>query len=182
MADDAAEADEQKKLGNGEAEDGDERIGHHPGDEDGTAAADDLAEVHLQADDEEEKDEAELGDGVDVVGIGDQAQAKRPGDDTGEDVAGDRRQVQAREENGEHAGEEETDADIVDQRRHGAFRGEGRRAGATDKSKADQARQYAPRKRPRTAYRQGRPPRLRPRIDSLRLSLACMHRVSGASC
>ena len=59
--------------------------------------------------------------------VGDQAEAERPGDDAGEDVAGDRRQVQAGEDDGEHAGEEQADADVMHQRRHGAFRGVGRR-------------------------------------------------------
>ena len=54
-------------MGDEEAEDGDQRIGEQPGEQDGAAAADDLADVHLQADDEQQEDEAELGDGVDVV-------------------------------------------------------------------------------------------------------------------
>lgn len=156
MADDAAEADEQHQLGDEEAEEGDGRIGQEAGEQYGAAAADDLAEVHLQTDDEKEKDEAELGDGVDVFGIGDQAQGERPGHDTGQDVAGDCRQVQAGEDDRQNAGQNDADADIVNQSRHGAFRREGRRTGGNGKHKGDQARPQAPRKRPRTAHQQGR--------------------------
>ena len=88
---------------------------------------DDLADVHLEADDEQQQDEAELGDGVDVVAVGDQTEGERPGDDAGEDVAGDGRQVQAGKDDGEHAGQEQADADVMNEGRHFAFGGVGRR-------------------------------------------------------
>ncbi len=129
VADDRAEADQRQQLRHQKAEGDDQRIGQQPAQHDRAAALEDLADVHLQADDEQQQDETELGDGVDVFAVGDESESQRSGDHAGDDVAGDRRQLEAREDDRQGAGQEQPDADVVDQRRHLAFGRMGRAGG-----------------------------------------------------
>ncbi len=128
-AEQRAEAEQGEALGNDEAEQNDQRVLHQAGQDDGAAALDDLADVHLQPDDEEQEHEAQFGDGVDVGAVGDQLQAERTGDDAGQDVAGDRRKLDADEEDREQARQENADAHVMNERRQRALGGQGRRGG-----------------------------------------------------
>src|SRR6185295_11082206 len=96
-----AESNQRQRIGDNDAEKDDQRILQRPGQDDGAAALDDLADIHLQSNDEEEEDEAQLGDGVDVGGVGDQFQGQGTGDDTGDDISGNCREFYAREKDGE---------------------------------------------------------------------------------
>ncbi|MNY11161.1 hypothetical protein D3C86_1441760 [compost metagenome] len=87
-----------------------------PGPDEGLAAGEELLEVDLEADQEEQQHQAQVGDGLDVGLARDQAGDLGPDEDPGEEESGDRGNLEAREERGQEARDEQGDADVEDER------------------------------------------------------------------
>ena len=111
----AADAQPHQQLDRAEAEQGGQRDLQQTGDDDRLAAGEDLLEVDFEADQKEQHDEPELGDGVDVGRIGHLLERHRPDQYAGQQEGRDARNPQAREEHAEGAGRQQADADVVDQ-------------------------------------------------------------------
>ena len=104
-----------------------ERELQQPGQYDRLAAAEELAEVDLQADDEQQQRQAEVRDSLDVGLVGDDVAELRADDDAGDQERGDRRDLQPREHEREEAGDDQAEADVGDQRLGAAGGGAGDR-------------------------------------------------------
>ena len=82
------------------------------------AAADrsQIAQVHLQADLEQQQDDAELGERVDDFVRFDEAEHRRPDEDAGDDLGDDGRDVDAVRDLGGDLGRDEHDEDVEQDR------------------------------------------------------------------
>ena len=90
------------------------------GDEELSAGGEDLGDVHLQADDEEKEDQADLRDDFDVVGDVDEAEAELWSDDgAGDEVAEDDGLAEAVCEEADHGGGDDGHSNVVKQEVHG---------------------------------------------------------------